>query len=123
MFCDEVQCGVGRTGNWFGFQAYGIEPDAFSLAKSLGSGYPIGAVVSNPKLGDVFQPGNHASTFGGTPPLEAIGALFVWLGSLMAALFGFLRLTRAYGYEFVRVRRRGPARRTPPAPGEQDLPK
>lgn len=67
MLCDEVQCGMGRTGNWFGFQAYGVEPDAFSLAKALGSGYPIGAVVSSPKLADVFHPGNHASTFGGTP--------------------------------------------------------
>jgi len=67
MLCDEVQCGLGRTGCWFGFQGYGVEPDAFSLAKSLGSGYPIGAVVSGPKLADVFQPGTHASTFGGTP--------------------------------------------------------
>lgn len=67
MLCDEVQCGLGRTGEWFGFQAYDVEPDAFSVAKALGSGYPIGAVVSGPKLADVFQPGNHASTFGGTP--------------------------------------------------------
>ena len=67
MLCDEVQCGLGRTGEWFGFQAYDVEPDAFSLAKALGSGYPIGAVVSGPKLADTFQPGKHASTFGGTP--------------------------------------------------------
>ncbi len=67
MLCDEVQCGMGRTGTWFGFQAYDVQPDAFSLAKALGSGYPIGAVVSGPKLADVFQPGKHASTFGGTP--------------------------------------------------------
>jgi acetylornithine/N-succinyldiaminopimelate aminotransferase len=67
MLCDEVQCGMGRTGHWFAFQGYGVEPDAFSLAKGLGNGYPIGAVVSNPKLADVFQPGKHASTFGGTP--------------------------------------------------------
>ncbi len=67
MLCDEVQCGLGRTGEWFGFQHCGVEPDAFSLAKALGSGYPIGAVVSGPKLADVFQPGKHASTFGGTP--------------------------------------------------------
>jgi len=67
MLCDEVQCGMGRTGDWFGFQASGVEPDAISLAKALGSGYPIGAVVSGPKLADVFQPGKHASTFGGTP--------------------------------------------------------
>lgn len=67
MLCDEVQCGMGRTGNWFGFQFSAVDPDAFSLAKALGSGYPIGAVVSGPKLADVFQPGKHAATFGGTP--------------------------------------------------------
>jgi len=67
MLCDEVQCGMGRTGDWFAFQASGVEPDCFSLAKALGSGYPIGAIVSNQKLADVYQPGKHASTFGGTP--------------------------------------------------------
>lgn len=67
MLCDEVQCGIGRTGKWFGFQNYGVDPDAFSLAKGLGNGFPIGAVVSSPKLADVFKPGTHASTFGGTP--------------------------------------------------------
>ena len=67
MLCDEVQCGMGRTGEWFGFQNYDVAPDAFSMAKALGSGYPIGAVVASPKLSDVFKPGNHASTFGGTP--------------------------------------------------------
>jgi predicted acetylornithine/succinylornithine family transaminase len=67
LLCDEVQCGLGRTGNWFGFQAYGITPDAFSLAKGLGSGCPIGAVVAAPKVADVLKPGQHASTFGGGP--------------------------------------------------------
>lgn len=67
LLCDEVQCGMGRTGHWFGFQAYGIRPDAFSLAKALGNGFPIGAVVTTPEIADVFQLGKHASTFGGTP--------------------------------------------------------
>lgn len=67
LLCDEVQCGFGRTGHWFGFQEYGIQPDAFSLAKGLANGFPIGALVASPKLADVFQPGNHASTFGGNP--------------------------------------------------------
>ena len=67
LFCDEVQCGMGRTGEWFGFQHSGIKPDAISLAKALGSGYPIGAVVASPNISDVFQPGTHASTFGGSP--------------------------------------------------------
>lgn len=67
MLCDEIQCGMGRTGKWFGFQNYGVAPDAFSLAKGLGGGFPIGALVSNAKLADVLQVGKHASTFGGNP--------------------------------------------------------
>lgn len=67
MFCDEVQCGMGRTGSWFGFQSYGVTADGFSLAKGLGGGLPIGAFVVGPKVSEVLQPGNHASTFGGNP--------------------------------------------------------
>lgn len=67
LLCDEVQCGMGRTGTWFGFQSYGVQADACSLAKGLGGGIPIGAFVVGPKLSEVFQPGNHASTFGGNP--------------------------------------------------------
>lgn len=74
MLCDEVQCGMGRTGHWFGFQIAGIQPDAFSLAKSLGNGCPIGAAVAGPKLADVFHPGEHASTFGGNP-ISCVAAL------------------------------------------------
>lgn len=67
LLCDEVQCGMGRTGKWFGFQNYDVVPDAFSLAKGLGNGFPIGAIVAGEKLADIFQPGHHATTFGGTP--------------------------------------------------------
>lgn len=67
LFCDEVQCGMGRTGHWFGFQAYGIQPDGCSLAKGLGGGLPIGAFVAGPKISEIFHPGHHASTFGGNP--------------------------------------------------------
>ncbi len=67
LLCDEVQCGMGRTGKWFGFQNYDVQPDAFSLAKGLGNGFPIGAIVAGSSLADIFQPGHHATTFGGTP--------------------------------------------------------
>jgi predicted acetylornithine/succinylornithine family transaminase len=67
LLCDEVQCGMGRTGKWFGFQNYDIQPDAFSLAKGLGGGFPVGALVAGGKLAGIFQPGHHATTFGGTP--------------------------------------------------------
>ncbi|MBI9020345.1 MAG: aspartate aminotransferase family protein [Verrucomicrobia bacterium] len=76
LLFDEVQSGIGRTGKWFGFQNYDVQPDAFSLAKALGNGFPIGAIVAAPKVADVFQPGNHATTFGGTP-LACAAALAV----------------------------------------------
>jgi acetylornithine/N-succinyldiaminopimelate aminotransferase len=64
---DEVQCGMGRTGKWFAHQWAGIRPDVMPLAKGLGSGVPIGAVVCGPRAADVLQPGNHGTTFGGNP--------------------------------------------------------
>lgn len=67
LLCDEVQCGVGRTGAWFGFHSYGVQADGCSLAKGLGGGIPIGAFIVGPKASEVFQPGHHASTFGGNP--------------------------------------------------------
>lgn len=76
MICDEVQCGMGRTGKWFGWQNYDVKPDLFTLAKSLADGIPMGALVSNAKLADVFTPGSHASTFGGNP-VAAAAALAV----------------------------------------------
>jgi len=67
MMVDEVQCGMGRTGKWFAHQWAGIVPDVMPLAKGLGSGVPIGAVVAGPKAAHIFQPGNHGTTFGGNP--------------------------------------------------------
>jgi len=67
MMIDEVQCGMGRTGKWFAHQWAGITPDVMPLAKGLGSGVPVGAVVAGPKAAHIFQPGNHGTTFGGNP--------------------------------------------------------
>jgi acetylornithine/N-succinyldiaminopimelate aminotransferase len=67
LMIDEVQCGMGRTGKWFAHQWAGIKPDVMPLAKGLGSGVPVGAVVAGPKAAHIFQPGNHGSTFGGNP--------------------------------------------------------
>jgi acetylornithine aminotransferase len=67
MMVDEVQCGMGRTGKWFAHQWAGITPDVMPLAKGLGSGVPIGAVVAGPRAAHIFQPGNHGTTFGGNP--------------------------------------------------------
>jgi acetylornithine/N-succinyldiaminopimelate aminotransferase len=67
LMIDEVQCGMGRTGKWFAHQWAGIVPDVMPLAKGLGSGVPVGAVVAGPKAANVLQPGNHGTTFGGNP--------------------------------------------------------
>jgi acetylornithine/N-succinyldiaminopimelate aminotransferase len=67
LMLDEVQCGIGRTGKWFAHQWAGIVPDVMPLAKGLGSGVPIGAVVCGPRAAKIFQPGNHGTTFGGNP--------------------------------------------------------
>ena len=74
MMIDEVQCGMGRTGKWFAHQWAGIVPDVMPLAKGLGSGVPIGAVVAGPKAAGIFQPGNHGTTFGGNPLAMRAGA-------------------------------------------------
>ena len=67
LMLDEVQCGIGRTGKWFAHQWAEIKPDVMPLAKGLGSGVPIGAVVAHGKAASLFEPGNHGTTFGGNP--------------------------------------------------------
>ena len=67
LMIDEVQCGMGRTGKWFAHQWAGILPDVMPLAKGLGSGVPVGAVVAGPKAAHIFKTGNHGTTFGGNP--------------------------------------------------------
>ncbi|HWE55492.1 MAG TPA: acetylornithine transaminase [Acidimicrobiales bacterium] len=67
MMVDEVQTGLGRTGAWFGFQHYGVRPDVVTMAKALGNGVPIGACWARQDVADAFQPGDHATTFGGQP--------------------------------------------------------
>lgn len=65
LILDEVQTGMGRTGKLFAFQHYGVEPDIFTLAKSIAGGFPMGAMLVKPEWAEVLQPGTHASTFGG----------------------------------------------------------
>jgi acetylornithine/N-succinyldiaminopimelate aminotransferase len=67
LMLDEVQCGIGRTGKWFAHQWAGIKPDVMPLAKGLGSGVPVGAIVCGPKAATVLGAGNHGTTFGGNP--------------------------------------------------------
>ena len=67
MMVDEVQTGLGRTGEWFGFQHYGVRPDVVTMAKALGNGVPIGACWARDDVAEAFVPGDHATTFGGQP--------------------------------------------------------
>ncbi len=73
MLVDEVQTGIGRTGTWFAFQQYGVKPDVVSLAKGLGSGFPVGAILAAEAAAEAFAPGSHGSTFGGNPLAMAAG--------------------------------------------------
>ena len=77
LMLDEIQTGMARTGEWFAFQHNKIEPDVMTLAKALGNGVPIGACLANEKAGDVFQPGNHGSTFGGNPLMCATASAVI----------------------------------------------
>lgn len=67
LIADEVQTGMGRTGAWFGYQRSGITPDVLLLAKALGGGFPVGAVVAGRGIADTLTPGTHATTYGGSP--------------------------------------------------------
>ena len=67
MIIDEIQTGLGRTGEWFGFQHFGVEPDVVTMAKALGNGMPIGACWAKKDVAAVFQPGDHGTTYGGQP--------------------------------------------------------
>lgn len=73
LVIDAVQTGMGRTGDWFGYEYSGITPDVITLAKGLGGGLPLGAMIALGKAADLFQPGDHGSTFGGNPVTAAAG--------------------------------------------------
>ena len=68
---DEVQCGIGRSGHFFAFEESGVKPDAIGMAKGLGGGFPIGAIWISEPYAELFQPGSHGSTFGGSPLASA----------------------------------------------------
>lgn len=73
LVIDAVQTGMGRTGDWYGYEYSGITPDVITLAKGLGGGLPLGAMIALGKAADLFQPGDHGSTFGGNPVTTAAG--------------------------------------------------
>jgi acetylornithine aminotransferase len=117
LMLDEVQCGMGRTGKWFAHQWAGIKPDVMPLAKGLGSGVPVGAIVCGPKAAKVLGPGNHGSTFGGNPLAMRAGVETIRImeedkllenaATVGAALTASLRRELAGVAGFVEVRGQG----------------
>ncbi|MFP5112190.1 acetylornithine transaminase [Bacillaceae bacterium C204] len=77
LMVDEIQTGIGRTGTLFAYEQYSIEPDVISIAKGLGSGFPIGAIIAKEEAAKGFDPGSHGSTFGGNPLATAAGVATV----------------------------------------------
>lgn len=77
MIVDEVQTGIGRTGKWFGIENYGVIPDVMTLAKGLGGGVPVGAVVTTEEISKTMTPGSHGTTFGGNPLVCAAGSAVI----------------------------------------------
>ncbi len=120
LIFDEVQTGVARTGAWFGWQRIGVQPDIMTLAKALGGGVPIGALVAAARVADVLQPGTHASTYGGNPLVcaaahavisiieeedglaraQALETQFRARGAALQKQFGVIRACRGAGCMF-----------------------
>ena len=95
MICDEVQTCAGRTGTWFGYQHYGVEPDIMALAKAIGGGVAIGALAARSDVAESMTPGTHASTFGGNP-LACAAALAVMRAIEEEGLLEVCKQTGAY---------------------------
>ena len=86
LICDEVQCGVFRTGEPFGFQNFGVIPDIVTMAKGIASGFPMGACAARSEVAAAFSPGDHGSTFGGSN--LAMAAAYATLTILVEEGFG-----------------------------------
>ena len=101
LIFDEIQCGMGRTGSLWAYEQIGVQPDAFTAAKALGGGLPIGALVTGERLADVFAPGDHGSTFAGGPVIcaAALAALDIVEDPVLLARVRDLGLRLAAGLE------------------------
>ena len=102
MILDEVQVGMGRTGTLFAYEDSGIQPDIMTLAKAMGNGFPVGAMLAKDRVASAFQPGNHASTFGGTP-LAMAACIAVFETIQAEGLLANCRRVGAYFLERMRL--------------------
>ena len=109
LIFDEIQCGLGRTGSLFAFQQSGVVPDIVTLAKPLGGGLPLGAVVTGPALDGVVKPGHHGTTFGGNPLACRLGLAVLDEIDRAGLLDRVSRLGAWLAFELAALRRRTPA--------------
>ena len=103
LIFDEVQCGMGRTGTLWAYEQTGVVPDAMTVAKAFGGGLPAGALIAGPRLQDVFEPGDHGSTFAGGPVIAAAALAALELTSEPALLRSVRELGHAFGEGLARL--------------------
>ncbi len=104
LILDEVQCGISRTGNFFSFEKSKIKPDIVPIAKGIGGGFPLGAVLMNKKVASGIVPGTHGSTFGGNPLAMAIGNTVIDIVSSKKFLKNIKNLSRYFFYELNKIK-------------------
>ena len=118
VIADEIQTGMGRTGHLFAYQKAGIQPDLIAVAKGLGGGFPMGAIIARKEIGEAMGPGSHGTTFGGNPLAVAAGnavmdvledeAFFPELGQRISQLdAGLAELASLYGDKIAELRGTG----------------
>lgn len=103
LIFDEVQCGMGRTGEFFAYQSFGVKPDIVTMAKALGGGIPIGAMLASNEAASGFAPGDHASTFGGNPLITAVANKVVDIISKQEFLDGVKKIGDSLYNELIQI--------------------
>lgn len=109
LIADEIQTGLGRTGKLFSFQHYNIKPDIILIAKPLGGGLPLGAILGDEKVADVLEPGMHGSTFGGNPVACAAGIVFIKEITEKGLIKNAANLGEKFKKEFLKLKKEFPA--------------
>ncbi len=108
LILDEVQCGIGRTGDFFAFEKSKVKPDIVPIAKGIGGGFPIGAVLMNKKVASAMIPGTHGSTFGGNPLAMKIGNAVLDIISKKSFLNNVKKNSEYFRKELIKIKKRYP---------------
>ena len=108
LILDEVQCGIGRSGDFFAFERAKVKPDIVPIAKGIGGGFPIGAVLMNNKVAKGMTPGTHGSTFGGNPLAMAVGNEVIDIVSSQKFLKNIKKLSKYFLLNLNKIRKKYP---------------